>query len=171
MPLPEVHPDPPGASYYPATMDSSRMSPHGTSGSKRDRHIGAIERYRQDRLAQALALLEREGSPLENVRSVVRFFERSDAEAPCRNGLVLGAIVAMCPHDAEIAELLRDTLERVRERIERSLHDAQVRGELAKGISPQLLSRALTSAMLGTLVTGYSGTLSMLDGAASEATA
>jgi hypothetical protein len=69
----------------------------------------------------------------------------------------------MCPHDAEIAQLLRETLELLRESVERSLHDARARGELAQEKSPQHLSWAFTNAMIGRAATGYAGTLTVLD--------
>jgi TetR/AcrR family transcriptional repressor of nem operon len=145
------------------TMGISRQSPDGSVGSRRDSYIRAIEHYHDHQLSQALALLEGEGSPLGNVRSVVRFFEKLAAEVPCQSSLVASALVEMCPHDAVIAKLLNETLELLREAVERSLQDAQARGELAAGKSPRYLSRALTNAMIGLTVTGYTGTLSLLD--------
>jgi TetR/AcrR family transcriptional repressor of nem operon len=143
------------------TMDISRDD--GRCSNKRDLYIRAIQSYREHQLAQGLALLEREGSPLENVRSVVRFFEARAANAPSRGCLLANALGEMCPHDAEITKLLRETIELLREGLERSLHAARARGELALGESPHNLSWALTNAMIGLAVTGYSGTLSMLE--------
>jgi TetR/AcrR family transcriptional repressor of nem operon len=144
-------------------MNDSRKGFHETFGNKRDLYVRAIEDCRDHQLAQALALLEREGSPLGNVRSVVRFFEKRAADAPSRGCLLANAFVEMCPHDEEVAELLRGVMELLREGLERSLHDARAVGELARGKSPERLSWALTNAMVGLAVTGYAGTLSMLD--------
>jgi hypothetical protein len=81
----------------------------------------------------------------------------------------------MGPHDAEIATLLRETLETLRKGIESALYTAIARGEIPPTKLPQRLSRALTNAMVGLAVTGklemgraelreiYAGTLSMLD--------
>jgi TetR/AcrR family transcriptional repressor of nem operon len=65
-------------------MGISRQSLYDTFGSKRELYIGAIEHYRATQLSLALALLEREGSPVENVRSVVGFFEDLAADTRCR---------------------------------------------------------------------------------------
>jgi TetR/AcrR family transcriptional repressor of nem operon len=156
-------------------MGISRQSLYDTFGSKRELYIGAIEHYRATQLSLALALLEREGSPVENVRSVVGFFEDLAADTRCRGCFVANALVEMGPHDAEIATLLRETLETLRKGIESALYTAIARGEIPPTKLPQRLSRALTNAMVGLAVTGklemgraelreiYAGTLSILD--------
>jgi TetR/AcrR family transcriptional repressor of nem operon len=155
-------------------MGISRQSLYDTFGSKRALYLSAIERYRGDKIGQALALLEREGSPIENVRAAVRFFPKMAAAAGCRGCLVASAIVELGSRDPELSRLLNDTLEALRRGFESALRKAQVAGELAPGKSPRQLSRALTNAVMGIAVTGkldpgsaelrdiYTGTLSML---------
>jgi len=156
-------------------MGISRQSLYDTFGSKRALFLRAIEHYRTTQLTQALALLQRDGSQLDNVRSVVRFFETLAADDRCRGCLVANTLVELGPHDEEIAQLLQETLEILRSSIERALVEARARGELAPPKSPKELSSALTNAIIGMAVTGRlriapaaigeicSGTLSMLD--------
>jgi TetR/AcrR family transcriptional repressor of nem operon len=156
-------------------MGISRQSLYDTFGSKRELYVRAIEHYRATQLAQALALLARPGSPIENVKAVVRFFQQLAADARCRGCFVANAVVEMGSRDAELARLLGDTLELLRSGIERALRKAQARGELGPGKSSRQLSRALTNALIGMAVSGrlegrrtelrdiYTGTLSMLD--------
>jgi TetR/AcrR family transcriptional repressor of nem operon len=156
-------------------MGISRQSLYDTFGSKRELYIRAIEHYRATQLSQALALLGREGSPIENVRAAVRFFPKMAAAAGCRGCLVANAIVEMDSRDAELARLLGDTLEGLRRGFEGALRRARARGELGPGKSPRRLSRALTNAVMGIAVTGrlgvgraalrdiHAGTLSVLD--------
>jgi TetR/AcrR family transcriptional repressor of nem operon len=156
-----------------AAMGISRQSLYDTFGSKRALFIRSIEHYRDTQLAEAVALLAREGSPIANVSALVRFFERlASGERGC---LVANAMVEVAPHDAEIAQLLQDTLELLQTSLRLSLERAQAQGELAQGKSPLQLSRAITNAVIGLAVTGklrpgrttlrdvYAGTLSMLD--------
>jgi TetR/AcrR family transcriptional repressor of nem operon len=157
------------------TMGISRQSLYDTFGNKRELYVSAILHYRATQLSQALALLDRDGSGLENVRDLVRFFEELAADTRCRGCFVANALVEMGPHDPEIAHLLQETLEILREGVERALREAQARGELALTKSPEGLSRALTNAMIGLAVTGRlevrrselgeicAGTLGMLD--------
>ena len=156
-------------------MGISRQSLYDTFGSKRALYIRAIELYQASQLSQAVALLEREGSPIENVRAAVRFFPKMAAAAGCRGCLVANAIVELGPRDMELARLLSDSLERIRCAFEGALRRAQARGELGPGKSPRELSRALTNAVMGIAVIGrleagraelrdiYTGTLRMLD--------
>lgn len=135
-------------------MGISRQSLYDAFGSKRELFIRTIEHYRATQLAQALAMLSREGSPLENVRAVVRFFDQLASDPSCRGCLVANALVEIAPHDPEIAELLRETLELLRESIERALRAAHEGGELAPRKAPEQLSLALTNALMGMAVTG-----------------
>jgi TetR/AcrR family transcriptional repressor of nem operon len=156
-------------------MGISRQSLYDTFGSKRALYLLAIERYRADKIGQALTLLERGGSPIENVRAAVRFFPKMAAAAGCRGCLVANAIVEVGSRDRELSRLLTDTLELLQRGFEGALRKARARGELGPGKSPRQLSRALTNAVMGIAVTGrldpgtaelrdiYTGTLSMLD--------
>ncbi len=156
-------------------MQISRQSLYDTFGSKRGLFVRAVEHYRSTQLAQALALLDREGSQIENVKAVVRFFEALATDQRCRGCLVANALVEMGPHDEKIAALLRDTLGLLQKALHRALREAQERGELSPAKDPLELSRALMNALIGLSVTGkvrmsratirgiYSGTLSMLD--------
>jgi TetR/AcrR family transcriptional repressor of nem operon len=155
-------------------MDISRQSLYDTFGNKRSLFMRAIGHYRDTQLVGALGLLEREGSPLENVKDVVRFFQQLASDSRCRGCFVANALVELGPHDAEIADLLRGILEVLRESVERALRRAQEQGELDPTRSPGELSLALTNAALGMAVTGKlplsesalrdicAGTLSML---------
>ena len=156
-------------------MQISRQSLYDTFGNKRSLFIRSIEHYRATQLGQALALLEREGSRIENVKAVLRFFEQIATDRRCRGCLVANALVEMGPHDEEIAALLRDTLGLLQKALHRTLREAREEGELAPSKDPLELSRALMNALVGLSVTGkaqlgratirgiYSGTLAMLD--------
>ena len=157
-------------------MRISRQSLYDTFGNKRALFIRVLEHYRSTQLAQALALLEREGSQIENVKAVVRFFEELGRDPSCRGCLVANALVEFGPsEDEEITTRLRDTLALLQAAIERALRRARRRGEIGAEKSPRELSRALTNAVVGMAVTGrlklgqgslgdvYRGTLCMLD--------
>jgi len=155
-------------------MGIARQSLYDTFGNKRNLFIRTIEHYRDTRLAQALALLERDGSPTGNVKDVVRFFERLALDKRARGCFVANSLVELGPHDAEIRELLARTLALLENAVVHALRRAQRVGELDRKRSPRAIARALTNAMVGMAVTGklsqsratvadiYSGTLAML---------
>ena len=155
-------------------MGIARQSLYDTFGNKRQLFIRAIEHYRNTRLAGALALLERDGSPLENVKDVVRFFEQLALDKRARGCLVANALVELGSQDPEIRELLAQTLGLLEKSILKALRSAQRAGELPASRSPRAIARALTNALIGMAVSGklgqsratvediYSGTLTML---------
>lgn len=155
-------------------MGIARQSLYDTFGSKRQLFIKTIEHYRDTRLAGALALLERDGSPTRNVKDVVRFFEQLALDKRARGCLVANALVEIGPHDREIRELLAQTLGLLEKGILKALRRAQRVGELPAERSPRAIARALTNALIGMAVTGklglsrssvediYAGTLTML---------
>jgi len=156
-------------------MGIARQSLYDTFGSKRQLFIKTIEHYRNTRLAGALALLEREGSPTQNVRDVVRFFEQLALDKRARGCLVANTLVEIGSKDREIHELLAQTLGLLEKGIAKALRQAQREGELRAERSPRAIARALTNALIGMAVSGklalsksavtdiYAGTLTMLD--------
>ena len=158
-----------------AHMGISRQSLYDSFGSKRGLFLRAIHHYRNTQLTAALALLERDGPPLENVKAVMRYFEALANDRRCRGCLVANTLVELGPHDQEIAQLLQATLDLLRAGLEGALRAAQERGDLPPNKSPRELSRALLNSLIGLAVAGklqlgpetyrdvYSGTLSMLD--------
>jgi len=159
-----------------AAMQISRQSLYDTFGNKRGLFLRVIHHYRASQLSHALALLEREGSPVENVKDVVRFFEQLGRDPQCRGCLVANSLVELGPtEDEEITTLLHETLALLKQGIEHALEAAQATGELGAGKSPRRLALSLTNSVLGMAVTGrlrvgqddlsevYAGTLDMLD--------
>ena len=155
-------------------MGIARQSLYATFGNKRQLFIKTIQHYRDTRLAGALALLERDGSPTRNVKDVVRFFERLALDKRARGCFVANSLVEIGPHDREISALLAQTLGALETAILKALRRARRLGELPPGRSPRALARALTNALIGLAVTGklgqsksavddiYTGTLAML---------
>jgi len=156
-------------------MGISRQSLYDTFGNKRALFIRVIEHYRATQLTQALALLERDGSPLANVRAVLHFFEQLASDPSGRGCLVANALVELGPHDPEVAALLEETLELLQKGLQRALREARRCGELPARKSPAAISRALTNSLVGMAVMGrlrteppllrkvFLGTLCMLD--------
>jgi TetR/AcrR family transcriptional repressor of nem operon len=155
-------------------MGIARQSLYDTFGSKRQLFIKTIEHYRTTRLASALALLERDGSPTKNVKDVVRFFEQLALDKRARGCLVANSLVEIGSQDTEIRELLAETLALLETGILKELRRAQRMGELPADRPPRAIARALTNALIGMAVTGklgqkrstvqdiYAGTLAML---------
>jgi TetR/AcrR family transcriptional repressor of nem operon len=152
----------------------SRQSLYDTFGNKRGLFLRTIEHYRATQLSQALELLGRDGSPRQNVEAVLVFFAELAADVRGRGCLVAYALVEVAHRDPELAGLLEETLDLLREGVRAALERARERGEIPADRDPTSLARALTNAMIGMAVTGklrpgpevirdiHAGTLSML---------
>jgi len=64
-----------------AATGSSRQSVCDTFANKRAPYIGEFGHYRATRVSHAMQLLERDASPVDDVRASVRFFESPAADA------------------------------------------------------------------------------------------
>ncbi|MFI5316903.1 MAG: TetR/AcrR family transcriptional regulator [Myxococcota bacterium] len=155
-------------------MGIARQSLYDTFGNKRQLFIKTIEHYRDTRLAAGLALLERPGSPVQNVKDLVRFFEQLALDKRARGCFVANSLVELGGQDPEIRTLLAEILGLLEKSIQKSLSRAVRAGELPASRSPREIARALTNALIGMAVTGklghskaavqdiYTGTLAML---------
>lgn len=157
-----------------SAMGISRQSLYDTFGNKRELFLRTIEHYRATQLSHALELLERDGSPRENIEAVLGFFADLAADVRGRGCLVANALVEVAHRDPELSSLLEETLDLLREGLRVALERAREHGEIPADRSPAALARALTNAMIGMAVTGklrpgpdvirdiHAGTLSML---------
>ncbi|MEZ5304594.1 MAG: TetR/AcrR family transcriptional regulator [Verrucomicrobiales bacterium] len=151
-----------------------RQSLYNTFGNKRELFIRVIHHYRNTRLSNALALLARSGSQLQNVRDAVGFFEKLALDKSARGCLIANALVEIGHDDPEISGLLGETLALLENGFRNALASAQKSGELSPRKNPRALARALTNASIGMAVTSrlkkgraeiadiYAGTLAML---------
>lgn len=102
-------------------------------------------------LADALALLDREGSPLENVRRMVRLFGEQAGASRCE---ITRSALRARPDDAAATGWLHENLGLLQQALHRTLLDARSRGELPASKDPHSLSHALVNSLIGIAVTG-----------------
>lgn len=158
-----------------AEMGISRQSLYDTYTNKHTLFLRSLEHYKTTRLVEGIDLLMRPGSPIENVKALIHFFEGIAGDERGRGCFVANTLVELGPHDPEIANVVYDILSTLERAIELSLIEAQANGELAPSKRPAELSAALLNAIIGMAVTGrlsghrfsleriLSGTLRMLD--------
>ncbi|MFT5232718.1 MAG: TetR/AcrR family transcriptional repressor of nem operon [Candidatus Krumholzibacteriia bacterium] len=125
-----------------------RQSLYTTFGDKRGLYLKALQVYGQRETDTKLALLKNEGSPLENVRTVVRALAALAATCPSDGCLIVGAIVEN-HDDQEIREFAEHEVERFESGLQAALTEAQDKGELLVSARPAKIARAITTAMFG----------------------
>ena len=125
-----------------------RQSLYNAFGDKRGLYMAALERYGQREVDSRIALLEAEGSPLENLRTVIRGWAALATQCPSDGCLTAVAIVET-RDDPEALAVVEKHVDRLEQGFRRTLERAQENGELTLTASPLRLARALTSTCYG----------------------
>lgn len=131
-----------------AKLGICRQSLYSAFGDKRGLYLRALERWGDREVSAKLELLESEGSPLENLRTLIRGFAAYATACPSEGCFTVTAIV----ENRDCADALA-VVERQVERLERGFEDslqrAQAAGELKPSARPARLARALTTTCNG----------------------
>lgn len=111
-------------------MGIGRKSLYDTFGNKRQLFIKALQLYSDSVVRQIFSELNKEGSPLGNVRRLMRMLQEQHA-LPESKGCLLGVSMAQFrTSDEEMAELLRRHIKGVEEAFYKTFKRAQDMGEL-----------------------------------------
>jgi TetR/AcrR family transcriptional regulator, transcriptional repressor for nem operon len=124
-------------------------------GSKDGVHLAALDLYRQ-RYAAPLAELLRAG---ENARGVIREVFVSVVDDIARDGRrqacpIVGGAMERAHHDPRVGERLRATTQSLEAALFDVLAEAQLRGEIPAGRSPEDLAAFLVTTLQGLRVMG-----------------
>lgn len=126
----------------------SRQSLYNTFGDKRGLYLRALERSGKEEVDTKLALLEADGSPLENVRTVIRGFAAKAAQCPSRGCLTVTAMVEN-RDDPEALAVVAEQVARLEQGYGETLVRAQRVGELDDEVRPARLAHILTTTCYG----------------------
>ena len=121
-----------------------RQSLYNAFGDKRSLFLAAITRYGEREIDGKLALLEAEGSPLDNTRTVVRGWAALATQCPGDGCLLVGAIHDTAD-DPEARAIVEAQVERLEQGFRAALERARAAGELRPSASPTRLARTLVS--------------------------
>lgn len=137
-------------------MGIKRGSIYNTFGDKHSLFIASLEFYAEQFTYKRIAVLEEEGSPLDNIR---RFFDNVvniPMERKTRGCLISNTVVELAPHDEKVAACVRIMLERMQTAFLNCLNRAVEAGELPSDTDTQVLSRFLATSNHGLMITGKS---------------
>jgi TetR/AcrR family transcriptional repressor of nem operon len=111
-------------------MGIDRKSLYDTFGNKQQLFIKALQFYSDNVVRQLFRELNKEGSPLGNVRRLMRMLQDQHA-LPESKGCMLGVSMAQCrTSDEEMAEVLRRHIKGLEEAFYKTFKRAQDMGEL-----------------------------------------
>lgn len=125
-----------------------RQSLYKTFGDKRQLYLKVLDHYGHRELDGMLALLEVEGSPLENVRTLLRSFASLATTCPSAGCMTVSAMVEN-RDDGEAMALVAAQVNRFEAGLARALTRAQEQGEIRAEAQPLQLARLLTTATYG----------------------
>ena len=122
-------------------MGIGRKSLYDTFGNKRQLFIKALRLYSESWLRQSFSELNKEGSPLGNVRRLMRTFQEYNSR-PGSMGCLLGVSMAQFrTNDGEMAEILRHHIKFIEEAFYKAFKRAQDVGELDQNTNIRDLAR------------------------------
>ncbi len=125
-----------------------RQSLYNAFGDKRGLYLAALERWGRREVDAKIQLLEASGSPLENLRTVIRGWAALATQCPGDHCLTVVGIVENRDDPEALAEVERQ-VDRLEAGFRKTLERARQAGELQPNASPARLSRILTATCYG----------------------
>ena len=132
-------------------------SMYSTFGDKRALFEKAFDLYQQEVYSQALKVINGEGSPIENVRAMVKCWEKAMTQSDCKGCLVSHTLIEFGDSGDPIAKRAKRLLDEVQSAFEKQLRAAKRAGELREGVSPKDLAAMLVNTAQGLTVMARAG--------------
>jgi TetR/AcrR family transcriptional repressor of nem operon len=131
-----------------ARLGICRQSLYKTFGDKHGLYLKVLENWGQREVDAKLALLAAPGSPLENVRTLIRGMAAMATSCPSEGCLTVTAMVEN-RDDAEALAIVEGQVNSLEQGFRMALENAQGLGELRPEARPARLARSLTTAVYG----------------------
>lgn len=125
-----------------------RQSLYNAFGGKKALFLKALDLYGQREIDAKLRLLSHEGSPLENVRTVIRGIAAGASQCPSEACFTAATIIE-ARDDQDMLALVEKQVQRLEQGLMDSLARAQEQGELKPDCKPERLARLLVSIIYG----------------------
>lgn len=125
-----------------------RQSLYSAFGDKRGLYLKALERWGERELDTKVALLEAEGSPLENLRTLLRSFAAYATNCPNEGCFTVSAMVEN-RGDSEALAIVERQVARLETAYRVNLDRARKAGEIRTDVRTHRLARTLVTASHG----------------------
>jgi TetR/AcrR family transcriptional repressor of nem operon len=136
-----------------ASMGINSGSMYATFGDKRALYDKAFDSYCQTKFAFVLGILNGSGSPLENVRELVRCWGNMD----CKGCMVFNTLIEFGSESKGVGMLAKKVVSKLRQEFEEKLTAAKDGGELGKKANPKELAAFLVNTAQGLNVSAHAG--------------
>ena len=137
-------------------MGIGRQSLYDTFGDKEHLFKAALKRYLDKFYLKLMEILDRPGSKLDNIESLLRYMSPNydQGKTSC---LAVNASAEFGSEDPEIADFLKRHYDRMAIALENALESARQAGELKPDINPGAMGRWLVNNMNGLALMGRVG--------------
>ena len=123
---------------------------YATFGSKRELFEQALLRYADQGFGPIIAKLRASETPLETIQVHFRSLAALHGQVQTFHGcLIINSSVELSPHDARIAEMLRERWAALEEAFEALIRRGQAMGEIDAGRSSRALARLCVTTIRG----------------------
>ena len=134
-----------------------RGSLYNTFGDKRALYIQTLKRYGQKSIGQTQSILNSSKPVAKKMRDLLMVIvDMTEAEKK-RGSMLCSCIEEVVPHDSEVAGVVTDIVDEMKQVIETTLVNAQKAGELSPTTDPRGLTRYLASSVQGLCITAKAG--------------
>ena len=140
-----------------AAMGINCGSMYSTFGDKRALFEKAFDLYRVEVFSKMAGIINGDGTPIENVRAMVKCWEKAMTESECKGCLVSHTLIEFGDSGDPIAKRAKMLLDQVQAAIEKQLRAAKRAGELREGVTPKDLAAMLVNTAQGLTVMARAG--------------
>jgi len=134
-----------------------RGSLYNTFGDKHALYIQSLKRYGQKSIGQTENVLNSSEPVAKKMRDLLMVIvDMTEAEKK-RGSMLCSCIEEVVPHDPEVADVVTDIVDEMKQVIETTLVNAQKTGELSSTADPRGLTRYITSCIQGLCITAKAG--------------
>lgn len=133
-------------------MGIGRGSLFATFGTKDCIFLAALRRYQSEAFGQMVAALESAPSPAEGIRNFFESITQNLTPGNIYGCLMVNSTVERGPHDAEVADCLRESWQRLEDAFARAIERGQRLGQVDATKSPRALARFFITVMRGMAV-------------------
>lgn len=138
-----------------AEMKLNRGSLYATFGDKKQLFMAALDEYERRGRAALSEALEKPGPVKTILRDwVMEVADSCSGEAGARGCLVLKAAMEVAPHDADVADWLRNVTRERERTIAQVIRRGQAEGQVSPKLEPRAVARYLMSSLAGLRVLG-----------------
>ncbi len=140
-----------------SAMGLNSGSMYAAFGDKQSLYDRAFDLYCETVFSMGIEVLERPGTPLENVRALVRCMGDHMSSGDCKGCFVGNTLIEFGAENKGVAEMARRAMKHFQDAVEKKLKAARRLGELSSDLRPRDLAASIVNMAQGLNVMSKAG--------------